>query len=354
MKLSELGLSQQFAKQAKKLCKPGQLLARVTVVDRGWYIIRNEEGEVSARATGKFLHTTDSTCDMPCVGDWVLAQYQDSEKAAYIHAVLPRKTFLQRKSIGQSVEIQMIAANIDVALIVQSCHYDFNIPRLERYLVMVHEGRVKPLLVLTKTDLISSGKLQQLITEIRNVGISTKIFPLSNISGEGLKQLKETIFPGTTYCLLGSSGVGKSTIINQITGHNSLKTRAVAESGEGRHTTVRRQLIVLEHGAMLIDTPGMREVGLLGVGEGISESFDNIEELSQSCRFTNCNHVSEPGCAVLQAVEEGKLQNRHLQNYLKIKKESELNKISYTEKRKTNKNPAKGAHLSTKHKVKYI
>ena len=333
MELSRLGLDPWFQEQAGELCQPGQRIARVTAVDRGWYVVRNEDGEVPARATGRFLNATGSTMNMPCVGDWVCVHY-DSEDSASIHAVLPRKSFLHRKSAGKNIELQMIAANIDVAFIVQSCHYDFNVSRLERYLVMANEGHVEPLLVLTKTDLVTAAELEQLISAIRRGGISTRIIAVSNVTGAGLEQIKELMGQGKTYCLLGSSGVGKSTLINQLAGQDTLKTGTVSDSGEGRHTTVRRQLIVLEQGAMFIDTPGMREIGTFGVSEGINEIFDDIQELSLSCRFTNCNHTKEPGCAVLQAIEEGRLQPEHYGNYVKLKQESELNEAAYSEKRK--------------------
>lgn len=337
MELSELGLTPWFKVQAGALGEPEQRLARVTVVDRGQYTVRNGHGEVAAKATGKFMYAVKSTIDMPCVGDWVCVEYHASDNIASIHRMLPRRSFLRRKTAGKSIEFQMIAANIDVAFIVQSCHYDFNVSRLERYLVMANEGHVEPLIILTKTDLVSAEKREQLISEIRHIGIHTRIIAISNLTGAGLDEVKEAMGPGKTYCVVGSSGVGKSTLINKLTGHDGLRTGEVSNSGEGKHTTVRRQLFVLEEGAMLIDTPGMREVGILHASEGLDENFDDIQELSLSCHFSNCSHTSEPRCAILKAIEEGKLPKEHFQDYLKLKKESELNEKSYANRKKTRK-----------------
>ncbi|MBA3037705.1 MAG: ribosome small subunit-dependent GTPase A, partial [Desulfobacterium sp.] len=183
-------------------------------------------------------------------------------------------------------------------------------------------------------------------------GINTRIIAISNVTGAGLDQVKEIMSFGKTHCIVGSSGVGKSTLINQLTGHDALKTRTVSNSGEGRHTTARRQLIVLEQGAMLIDTPGMREVGILGAIEEVDDNFDDFNELSESCRFTNCGHTNEPGCAVLKAIEDGKLQQEYYQNYLKLKTESVFNEMLYTDKRKKGKTFGKDVHSVMKHKDK--
>ncbi|OIQ91856.1 putative ribosome biogenesis GTPase RsgA [mine drainage metagenome] len=335
MELTELGLDGVLAEQAT--CGSGRQLARVTAVDRGRYVVRNEQGEVPAELTGKFLHAATSSVDMPCVGDWVCVQYHDAESHASIHDVVPRRSFLRRKSPGKNIDFQMIAANIDVAFIVQSCHFDFNVRRLERYLVMVNEGHIEPVLLLTKTDLVSAAELEHMLANIRAAGIAARIITLSNVTGEGVEQVREVMLPGRTYCLLGSSGVGKTTLINQLSGHDALETRPVSGTGEGRHTTTRRHLVVLDNGALLIDMPGMRELGILTVGEGIDDSFADIKALATRCRFADCSHTNEPGCAIRKAIESGELNPEHYRSYLKLKAESDFNEMSYVDKRKKDK-----------------
>ncbi len=336
MELKELGLGSWVTDHALESCAAKQRLARVMVVARGQYTVRSEHGDVPAKATRKFMKAVTSSIEMACVGDWVCTDNQDSEEYVSIHAVLPRRSFLRRKSAGKSTKLQMIAANIDVMFIAQSCHYDFNVSRLERYLVMATEGHVEPVIILTKTDLVSADVLQQLITEIRDEGIGAGIITLSNVSGAGLSQVKESMERGKTYCLVGSSGVGKSTLINQLRGDDTLRTQTVSASGEGRHTTVRRQLFVLEQGALLIDTPGMREVGVLAGNDGMADNFDDIHDLALQCKFTNCGHDNERGCAVWLAIKEGALQPERYQNYVKLKTESERNQQLNFHKRKKN------------------
>src|SRR5512140_3794508 len=335
MELTELGLDRGLAERAT--CGAGQRLARVTAVDRGRYVVRDEQGEVPAEPTGKFLHAVASSVDMPCVGDWVCVQYHDAESHASIHDVVPRRSFLRRKSPGKNIDFQMIAANINVAFIVQSCHFDFNVRRLERYLVMVNEGQIEPVLLLTKTDLVSAAELERMLATIRAAGITARIITLSNVTGEGVAQVKQLMRPGKTYCLLGSSGVGKTTLINQLLGHDALETGAVSGTGEGRHITTRRHLVVLDNGALLIDMPGMRELGILSAGEGLDDSFADITALARRCRFADCSHSNEPGCAIRKAIEKGELNAEHYQSYLKLKAESDFNEMSHVDKRKKDK-----------------
>lgn len=335
--LSELGFDEWFQAHIDDLPPGGQEIARVTAVDRNSFIIRSEHGEVPAELSGRFSFHIESSVELPCVGDWVSVQYHNDGASAIIHALFPRRTCLRRKRAGTEVEYQMIAANIDLAFIVQSCHFDFNLARLNRYLVMAADGGVEPVVILAKTDLISRDELEEKLAAVRAAGITTRVIALSNVTGAGIDELRELLLPGRTCCLLGSSGVGKTTLINHLTGREDLDTNAVSATGEGIHTTTRRQLILLDNGVMFIDTPGMRELGLLGAGDGVKKGFEDIIELAESCRFADCSHTEESDCAILSAIAEGKLSEERYANYLKLRKESEFHEMSYLEKRKKDK-----------------
>ncbi|MDH5355822.1 MAG: ribosome small subunit-dependent GTPase A [Gammaproteobacteria bacterium] len=321
-------------------------LARVVSVHKDSFVVTKGIGEVFAELSGHMLYTASSSLDMPTTGDWVYADFFDDNTHAIIHEVLPRTTFLKRKSAGKIADIQLIAANIDVAFIIQSVDFNFNLRRLERYLVMVNQGGITPIILLSKCDLISSEKLEEIKTNILNIAPQTSVLAFSNVSGENIDTIKNLLLPEQTYCLLGSSGVGKTTLLNSILGSDEFETQSVSKKdSKGRHTTTSRELIQLENGALIIDTPGMRELGNLSIDTGLEETFAEILELARHCKFGNCSHTNEKGCAILSAIEEGELAEQRYKNYIKMKKESAFNDMSYSEKRQKDK--AFGALIKT-------
>jgi ribosome biogenesis GTPase len=334
MELKDLGYDDGFLERRSGSAPPDCGLARVTRVDRDRCLVRNEREEVLAEPTGKLLFAADSGADLPCVGDWVLVQYYNDGSLAIIHEVLPRKTFLRRKSAGVKSEYQMIAANIDVAFIMQSCDADFNPRRMERYLVMVNEGRVEPVVLLSKSDLVAGDQREKLLDGISESRIDARVILASNTTGEGLETVRQLLVPGKTYCLLGSSGVGKTTLLNTLLGRDAFETQEVREKdGRGRHTTSRRQLSILDSGALLVDTPGMRELGLMGVSDSVDDNFSDVHTYASQCKFGDCTHTVEPGCGILDAVKRGDVSAERHQSYLKLLKESRFHEMTYTERR---------------------
>jgi len=325
--------------------------ARVVAVHRDSYTISNGENAVMAELVGKLLYTAASPMDYPAVGDWVTAHFYDDNTFALIHTVLPRKSLLKRKTAGKNVEFQIIAANIDTAFIIQSLDDNFNLNRLERYLVMVNEGGIEPVVLLSKSDLIPSAQVESNIGEIHDIMPQLSVLAFTNEDESSLSVVWECLNPGLTYCLLGSSGVGKTTLLNNLTGAHLFKTEKVREKdSKGKHATTYRQLVKLKQGAMVVDTPGLRELGNFSVERGIEETFDEIARLSERCRFSDCTHMNEKGCAVLDALAEGRLPEKRYQNYIKMTRESIYNDMSYLEKKQKDKAFGKLVKNVMKHK----
>lgn len=330
--LNRLGWNDWFEQRAA--CRPADAVARAAAVDRDQLLLLDETGSFRAKLAGSYLHGHRFSHELPCVGDWVCVEKRPGDDFGVIHGLLERRTSLRRKSAGKAVEYQMIAANVDCVVIVQSCHFDFNLKRLERYLVMVRDGGAEPCILLTKTDLVEPAVLAAQMAEIRAAGIAAPILTLSNVTQDGVDDLKRALAPGKTYCFVGSSGVGKSTLINRLIGRETQETKAVSGTGEGRHTTVRRELIRLQGGALVIDSPGMREFGIIGAEGAMESSYSDIAALASGCRYRDCSHTSEPGCAVLEAVQSGRISGEHFENYRKLKAESEFHSMSHAERRK--------------------
>ncbi len=329
-------------------------IARVIAVHKDSYTITNGNNDVSAELVGKMLYGSTSPIDLPAVGDWVLAKFYDENTFSIIHEIIQRKSLLKRKTPGKKVDFQLIAANIDAAFVVQSLDDNFNLRRLERYLVMINESNIRPIVLLSKSDLLTSDEIENRIGEIHDIMSQLHVQPFSNENETGLNNVKDLLNLGLTYCLLGSSGVGKTTLLNNLIGESIFKTKTVREKdSRGRHATTNRQLIMLDCGAMVVDTPGMRELGSFSVETGLDETFTEITELSMKCQFNDCTHVTEKGCAVLNAVKDGNLSEKRYQNYMKMSKESIYNEMSYLEKRKKDKQFGKLIKTVMKHKKKH-
>jgi ribosome biogenesis GTPase len=326
-------------------------LARVVAVHKESYTISNGESDILAELVGKLIFSASSPTDYPAVGDWVFVNFYDDNTFAIIHEVASRKSLLKRKAPGKKVDFQLIAANIDVAFIVQSLNENFSLRRLERYLVMVNESNIQPIVLLSKSDLLASEDIVDKINDIQEVMPDLQVIPFSNENESGLDSVREIMQPGLTYCLLGSSGVGKTTLINNLIGQATYKTKTVSKKeSKGRHVTTHRQLTKLDCGAMVIDTPGMRELGNFSVDTGIEETFSEIMALAEKCQFNDCTHVNEKGCAVLDAVDKDLLSMDRYHNYLKMSKESTYNEMSYLEKRKKDRQFGKHCKTVMKHK----
>jgi ribosome biogenesis GTPase len=297
--------------------------ARVVAESRGVWRVASDFGECPAEAAGKLRLAAEEGADWPAVGDWVAADLRDRGSAALILEVLPRRSQFARKVAGKKIAEQVIAANVDTALLVSALDGDFNPRRVERYLTQCWESGAKPLIVLNKAD--TCNEAQERSREMENVAMGVPVYVISAKTGQGFEELKNHFAPGQTLVLLGSSGVGKSTIVNRLLGRTIQEVREVRESdSRGRHTTTARQIFILPAGALLVDTPGLRELQLWDAEEGLAEAFGDIDALAPQCRFTDCSHRTEPGCAVQAAVNNGSLDLARLENWWKLQREQEF------------------------------
>ncbi|MDH4157451.1 MAG: ribosome small subunit-dependent GTPase A [candidate division Zixibacteria bacterium] len=328
MNLPQLGWRPFFEVHFERYAGQGLAPARVVLEQRERYAVLGDDGELAAEVAGKMRHESRSRADFPTVGDWVAISPRPNEGQATIHARLPRASSFSRKAVlsggmpdtGGKTDEQVLAANIDTVFLVSGLDSDFNVRRIERYLSVAWDSGATPVIVLNKADLCDD--VQTRFDEVASAAVGVSIHAVSAIGRAGLEELRQYLTAGQTAAFLGSSGVGKSTIINSLLGEERLETREVREhDGRGRHTTTHRQMIFLKEGGIVIDTPGMREIQMWSDEDGLSRTFGDVEHLSARCRFRDCRHQNEPGCAVRQALEEGELDARRFDNYLKMQKE---------------------------------
>lgn len=295
-------------------------IARIIIENKERYVVLSKSGEREAQITGKLRFTATSKSDFPAVGDWV-AITEIGDDQAIIHEIIKRKSVIARKSIN-SDDLQIIASNIDIAFITTAVDYDFNLNRIDRYLTITNTGHIQTMLLLTKTDLISETELNEKIEILKKRHPSIPIYCLSVLDNKRFEQFTSIFEKGKTYCFLGSSGVGKSTIINKLIGREQFKTNEISSTtNKGKHTTTHRELVMLQQNCVLIDTPEMREIGITPDKTGMENTFTAIIELAKNCRFYDCTHTNETGCAVKSALENGEIDFRTYENYQKLERE---------------------------------
>lgn len=321
MNMKQYGMNDRFVALAFMYEEEGLIVSRVISQEKDLYSIMTEHGERFAEVSGRFRHQVSAVSDYPAVGDFVMVDPGQYKGNAVIHHVLPRKSCFLRRAAGDARQEQVVAANIDTLFLCMSLNNDFNLRRLERYLSVAWDSGAIPVVVLTKADLCADPESR--LAEVSSIAMGADVLVTTVAEQDGYVQILPYLTEGKTAAFLGSSGVGKSTLINCLLGEKRLDTNGLRNDDKGRHTTTRRQLILLPQGGMVVDTPGMRELGMWDAGEGISQTFADIEELAEQCRFFDCSHTSEPGCAVRRAMEEGKISESRFQSWIKLQAENE-------------------------------
>lgn len=298
----------------------GTIRCRVIRQQREQYGIADEQGnEYAARVSGKYMNNAAAADDYPAVGDYVAARIEGD--TAIIHALFPRKSAFVRKVSGKTFAAQVVAANVDTVFLCMSLNENFNARRMERYVAAAWESGARPVIVLTKADICIDVDAK--LNELYSAAPGVDIVAVCAMDGTGMDKLSPYIAKGETIAFVGSSGVGKSTLINRLTGSDTMQTGAISGGGRGRHTTTHRELIPLANGATLIDTPGMRELGMMDAEAGIEAAFEDIEQAARGCRFADCTHTNEPGCAVCAAIERGEISRERFESYKKLSAENE-------------------------------
>jgi ribosome biogenesis GTPase len=318
--LQTLGFKPFFQEAFAPYAAQGYSIGRVALEHKHLYRVYTEHGELLADVSGKFRYQAAGRQDFPAVGDFVVISVRKEEGKATIHAVLPRKSKFSRKIAGNTTEEQIVASNVDTVFLVNALNNDFNLRRIERYLIMAWESGATPVIILSKADLCDD--VAKKVAEVEQIAFGVPVLVISSVRNKGLDALLPYLGQGQTVALLGSSGVGKSTLTNRLVGREVQLVQEVrAGDDRGRHTTTHREMIVLPQGGLLIDTPGMRELQLWEADEGFSDSFSDIEEYAQACKFRDCSHQYEPDCAVQEALRDGSLDKGRYKNYLKLQRE---------------------------------
>lgn len=341
MDLEDLGYDETLANYREENNLNIFEIGRVVSEHKDRYGVKTDAGDFDCELIGNLRYNAESRADLPAVGDWVALSPYDDDKAL-IHAIYPRHSIIERQAVGKSSQKQIIATNINYGIIVLSVNRDFNINRVERYMTICNASNVSPIIVLSKIDLIDKAEVTALLKRLEERIKDVPVIAISNQTQTGMDRLNTFIKKGKTYCLLGSSGVGKSTLLNNLSGKLIMETGAISESiDRGKHVTSHRELIVLEGGGILIDNPGMREVGITDAAKGLEATFDQIVNLAEDCKFNDCTHTNESGCAILDALESGEIDEESYLNFQKMERERSHFESSIQEKRKKEKNMSK-------------